>query len=96
MSPLIFHDWFQYAHKVHSHATRSAVIISQEDPSDPGTSINSYTLFTRHTNLERYGRKSVSGPLIWNDIPHSVQESVSISTFKLYLKEHYIDHYSDV
>ena len=98
MSPLIFHDWFKYAHEVHSHATRSAVIISQEDPSDPGTSVNTYTLFARHSNLENYGRKmiSVSGPLIWNDIPHNIQDSVSISTFKSYLKEYYLDNYSDV
>ena len=98
MSPLIFHNWFNYAHEIHSHATRSAVIVISQDPSDPGTSFNTYTLFTRHSNLENYGRKmiSVSGPLIWNDIPHSIQDSVSISTFKSYLKEYYIDHYSDV
>ena len=98
MSPSIFHDWFKYAHDVHSHATRSAVIISQEDPFDLGSLINTYTLFTRQSNLERYGRKmiSVSGPLIWNDIPHSIQDSVSISTFKTYLKEYYINNYSDV
>ena len=47
MSPLIFHDWFKYAHEAHSHATRSAVIISQEDPSDPGTLVNTYTLFCK-------------------------------------------------
>ena len=98
MSPLIFHDWFKYAHEVHSHATRSAVIISQEDPSDSGTLVNTYTLFARHSDLENYGRKmiSVSRPLIWNDIPHNIQDSVSISTFKSYLKEYFLDNYSDV
>ena len=96
MSPLIFHNWFKYAHEVHSHATRAAVIISQENHSDPGTLFNTYTLFTRHSNLENYGRKmiSVSGPLIWNDIPYIIQDSVSISTFKTYLKDYYIDNYS--
>ena len=97
-SPQIFHDWFKYTHQVHSHATKSAVIISQNNPFESGIVQQTYTLFTRHSNLENFGRKmiQVSGPLIWNEIPFPIQDSVSISTFKTYLKEYYIDKYSDI
>ena len=97
-SPQIFHDWFKYTHQVHSHATKSAVIISQNNPFESGIVQQTYTLFTRHSNLENFGRKmiQVSGPLIWNEIPFPIQDSVSISTFKTYLKEYFIDKYSDV
>ena len=97
-SPQIFHDWFKYTHQVHSYATKSAVIISQNHPFESGIVQQTYTLFTRHSYLENFGRKmiQVSGPLIWNEIPFSIQDSVSISTFKTYLKEYFIDKYSDV
>ena len=95
-SPQIFHDWFKYTHEIHSHGTKSSVIISQNNIFDPGIIWNTYTLFTKQCNLENYGKKMihVSGPLIWNDIPYTIQDSISISTFKTYLKEHYIEKYS--
>ena len=98
LSPQIFHDWFKYTHEVHTYATKSSVIISQNNLFDPGIIQNTYTLFTRQSNLENYGRKMihVSGPLIWNEIPFTIQDSLSISTFKTYLKEFYIDKYSAV
>ena len=93
-----FYDWFEYIHLVHSYATKSAVIISQNNPFESGIVQQTYTLFTRHSNLENLGRKmiQVSGILIWNEIPFPIQDFVSISTFKTYFKEYYIDKYSDV
>ena len=91
------HNWLKYTHDVHSHATRSNVFISQDDRFDPGTVNPSYTLFTRQSNLQNYGRKmiQVSGPLVWNKLPFDIQDSVSIATFKLSLKSHYINQYAD-
>ena len=96
-SPPLFHNWFKYAHEVHSHATRSSVLISQDDRFDPGTVNPSYTLFTKQSNLHNYGRKmiQVSGPLVWNKLTYDIQDAVSIATFKLYLKSYYIDQYAD-
>ena len=37
----------------------------------------------------------VSGPLVWNKLPFDIQDSVSIATFKLYLKNYFIDQYAD-
>ena len=96
-SPPLFHDWFKYTHDVHSHATRSSVVICQEDMLNPGIEIPTYTLFTKQSNLHNYGRKmiQVSGPLVWNILPFDIQDSVSIATFKMYLKNYYIDQYAD-
>ena len=95
-SPSLFHNWFKYTHEVHSHATRSSVTISR-DMFDPGTVSSTYTLFTKQSNLHNYGRKmiQVSGPLVWNKLPFDIQDSVSIATFKLYLKDYYVDQYAD-
>ena len=96
-SPSLFHNWFKYTHDVHSHATRSSVIISRDDMFDPGTESSKYTLFTKQSNLHNYGRKmiQVSGPLVWNKLPFDIQDAVSIATFKLYLKNYYVDQYAD-
>ena len=95
-SPSLFHNWFKYTHEVHSHATRSSVII-QDNLFDHGTEISTYTLFTKQSNLHNYGRKmiQVSGPLVWNKLPFELQDSISIATFKMYLKKYYIDQYAD-
>ena len=92
-----FHNWFKYTHEVHSHATRSSVIISQENQDDPGTEISTYTLYTRKSNLQNYGRKmiKVSGPLVWNKLAFDIQDAVSIATFKENLKTFYIGQYAD-
>ena len=96
-SPSLFHNWFKYTHEVHSHATRSSVVICQEDMLNPGTEIPTYTLFTKQSNLHNYGRKmiQVSGPLVWNKLPFDLQDSLSIAIFKMYLKIYYIDQYAD-
>ena len=96
-SPSLFHNWFKYTHEVHSHATRSSVVICQDDLPYPGTVSPTYTLFTKQSNLQNYGRKmiQVSGPLVWNKLPFEVQDAVSIATFKMYAKNYYIDQYAD-
>ena len=96
-SPFLFHNWFKYTHEVHSHSTRSSVVICQDDMLNPATEIPTYTLFTKQSNLHNYGRKmiQVSGPLVWNKLPYDLQDSVSLATFKMYLKIYYIDQYAD-
>ena len=91
ISPSLFHDWFKYTHEVHSYSTRSSVVIREDDK------IPTYTLSTKHSNLQNYGRKmiQVSGPLVWNKLPFDLQDSISIATFKMYLKKYYIDQYAD-
>ena len=80
---------------MHSHATKSSVTISQDNYFDVGTEQNTYTLFIRQASLANYGRKMVhvSGPLVWNDLPYDVQDSTSLSTFKIHLKIFFIDKY---
>ena len=94
-SPVIFSDWFTYNHLVHSHATKSSVIVSQDNYFDVGTGHDTYTLFIRQANLTNYGRKMIhiSGPLVWNGIPYAIQDSTSISAFKIYLKSFFFDKY---
>ena len=64
---------------------------------NPATEVPTYTLFTKQSNLHNYGRKmiQVSGPLVWNKLPYDLQDSISIATFKMYLKIYYIDKYAD-
>ena len=97
VSPPIFFDWFNYNHQMHSYATRSSVIISQDHYFDVGVEQSIYTLYIKKANLENYGRKMVhvSGPLIWNDVPLSIQDAVSVSAFKGNLKGFFIDKYSN-
>ena len=96
-SPEIFADWFKYTHMVHTHATTSSTSIIRENYFDIGTEQPTCTLYVNRGNLVNYGKKmiQVSGPLIWNDLPSDIQDSSSISSFKFYLKNHFIDKYGE-
>ena len=95
LSPDIFCDWFTYTNSVHSHATTSAVTINRVEYFDIGTTEPSRTLFTKNSNLVKYGARMISvyGPLLWNRLPKKIQDSSSVATFKINLKKHFINQY---
>ena len=95
-TPPIFFDWFKYNHQIHSHSTKSSVTIEQQHYFDVGIEHNVYNLYIHKANLERYGKRMIriSGPLIWNNLPLNIQDSVSIVTFKDNLKEFFLGNYS--
>lgn len=95
-SPSIFSDWFTLTNTVHTHATTSTTTINREQYFDAGTVEQTKTLFTKRAKLAKYGARMirVSGPIIWNSIPHNIQESSSLPTFKIHLKNHILEHYA--
>ena len=93
-SPTIFDNWFQYAHEVHDHTTRTSTDVIRENYFDVGHVLPSFNLHTKgSTNI--YGKKMIqaSGPVIWNRIPDDIQKAGSIFTFKKHLKLHIFDQY---
>ena len=96
LSPEIFSNWFTYTNTVHSHATTSSVTINQTTYFDIGTTEPNKTLFTKNSNLVKYGARMISvyGPTLWNRIPKKIQESSSVATFKIQLKKHLINQYN--
>ena len=93
-SPSIFDNWFQYAHEVHDHTTRTSTDVIRENYFDVGHVQQSFNLHTKgSTNI--YGKKMIqaSGPVIWNRIPDDIQKAGSIFTFKKHLKLHIFDQY---
>ena len=94
-SPAIFNDWFSYTNNIHSHATTSSVTITRNQYFDAGTAEPTHNLFTKNSNLVKYGGKMIRvyGPKLWNSIPSVIQNSPSLSTFKIKLKNHFIDRY---
>ena len=93
-SPAIFNNWFQYAHEVHDHTTRTSTDVIRENYFDVGQVQQSFTLHTKGATND-YGRKmiQVSGLVIWNRIPDDIKEAGSIFTFKRNLKLHIFDQY---
>ena len=96
-SPEIFSNWFTYTNMVHSHATTSSVTITQTNHFDTGTPEPNRTLFTRNSNLVKYGARMlrVYGPTLWNRLPKEIQESSSLATFKINLKKYFINQYEN-
>ena len=94
-SPPVFNDWFTYIS--HSYATTSSTYITQNDYFDVGTEHPTYTLNVKKSKLSNYGCKMirVSGPLIWNELPFIIQDASSIQTFKINLKNFFVDKYND-
>ena len=62
---------------------------------DVGTAEPTRTLFTKNSHLVNYGGKMIRvyGPKLWNSIPSDIQDSSSLSTFKIGLKKHFINRY---
>ena len=94
-SPQNFWNWFQYTNDIHSHSTKSSAVIICSHYFDTGTTGPTFNLYINKSNLVKYGERmiKVSGPLIWNNIPLDIQESVSVTTFKEKVKSFYIDQY---
>ena len=94
-SPSVFSEWFTFTHNVHSYATTSSTTVNRENYFEVGTTHSTKTLFSRNSNLAKYGAKMirVSGPNLWNTLPKYIQEAPSASTFKIYLKKYFIQLY---
>ena len=97
LSPAIFSSWFTISNAIHNHATTSTAIINRDHHFDTGTVTSTKTLFTKGSNLAKYGARMirVAGPIIWNSLPTSIQDSPSLPTFKIHLKKHLISKYTD-
>ena len=95
-SPAIFSDWFTYTHSIHSHATTSSITINRKDYFDVGTAESNKTLYAKKPNLVKYGARMIKfyGPILWNSLPKKIQNSSSITTFKIELKKHFINRYN--
>ena len=52
-------------------------------------------LHIKSFRLANYGAKliKVAGPILWNSLPSRIRDSVSINTFKYYLKKYLIELY---
>ena len=74
LSPEIFSNWFTY---------------NRTNYFDLGTTEPNKTLFTRNSNLVKYGARMIRvyGPTLWNRLPKEIQESSSVATFKIHLKK---------
>ena len=96
LSPEIFSNWFIYTNSVHSHATTSAVTINRDEYFDVGTTAPNRTLFTKNSNLVKYGARMIRvyGPTLWNRLPKEIQDSSSVATFKINLKKYFIHQYN--
>ena len=96
-SPAIFSSWFTLNNTVHTHATTSTTIINRDHHFDTGTASSTKNLFTKGSILAKYGARMirVAGPIIWNSLPSSIQDSPSLPTFKIHLKKHLISKYTD-
>ena len=90
-SPRIFHDWFVFNHEIYDYNTRLNAVISQDHHFDVGTVQRSLSLHTKGFK-NSFGQKMirVSGPVIWNSIPESIQKSTSIHSFKSKLKKFFL------
>ena len=97
LSPAIFSSWFTISNAIHNHATTSTTIINRDHHFDTGTVTSTKTLFTKGSNLAKYGARMirVAGPIIWNSLPTSIQDSPSLPTFKIHLKKYLISKYTD-
>ena len=96
-SPPIFSDWFTYTNSVHAYSTTSSTVVNCREYFDVGTVEQTHTLFIQRPHLEKYGKRmiQVSGPILWNSLPRSLQESPSLPTFKSHLKKHFLGQYND-
>ena len=76
--PPAFSNYFIQTSSVQHHFTRSSVL---------GYSIPFSRTAARQKSIKYHG------PLVWNNLPQEVKESVSVSVFKNTLKRHLLDSY---
>ena len=75
--PEICKEAFHDISSIHEHATRSAV--------------KGDLFVPRKTTSIAQQAVSVAGPRLWNMIPSTIMNAQSIYTFKVRLKEHYLN-----
>ena len=75
--PEICKESFHDISSIHEHATRSAV--------------KGDLFVPRKTTSIAQQAISVAGPRLWNMIPSTIRNAQSIHTFKVKLKEHYLN-----
>ena len=75
--PEIRKEAFLGISRIHEHATRSAV--------------KGDFFVPRKTTSIAQQAVSVAGPRLWNMIPSTIRNAQSIDTFKIGLKEHYLN-----
>ena len=75
--PEIRKEAFHDVNSTHEHATRSAV--------------KGDLFVPRKTTIIAQQEVSVAGPRLWNMIPSTIRNAQSIDTFKVRLKEHYLN-----
>ena len=82
-----FDDWFKFSIAVHNYGTRLNFNINS------GSLTNN--LFIPSARTSNYGMKllKVKGPKIWNAIPVSIRNTLSLISFKKLLKDHLISDY---
>ena len=95
-SPDVFWNWFTYSHLIHNHATTSSTVINRENYFDVGTVEQTKFLFTKRSQLVKYGAKMIQvyGPTLWNSLPRELHDSTSLPTFKENLKKYLLDQYN--
>ena len=75
----------------YDYSTRLNAVITQDHHFDIGVVQHSLSLHTKgYKNYFGQNMRRVSGPLIWNGIPESIQKSTSIHSFKANLKKHFL------
>ena len=85
-----FHSWFVLTSQIHRHNTRSKFI-------DIDNSLATRTLFVPYARTSHYGLKliKVQGSKIWNSLPPTIRNNVSIKSFINDLKKLLINSYND-
>ena len=96
-SPAVFWEWFAYSHVIHNHATTSSTSINRAQYFDVGNVEHTRYLFTKRGHLVNYGAKMIQvyGPKLWNTLPKNVHDSTSLSSFKINVKNYFIEQYED-
>ena len=64
---------------------------------DVGNVEHTRYLFTKRGHLVNYGAKMIQvyGPKLWNTLPKNVHDSTSLASFKINVKNHFIEQYED-
>ena len=97
LAPNQFKDWFVFVNEIHSHNTRSNLITDNIcDNGESGNEVDlSGNLFIPYARTTHYGLKSikVSGPKIWNNIPHPIRNARSRVSFIKSFKNNILLHY---
>ena len=95
-SPSNFWDWFVLNHTTHSYNTTSNTVIEMDSEQTVSSIVPTNILKIQCSRLIGFGGKmlKVTGPLIWNNLPANLRNSLSLFSFKKELKKHLINSYS--